>query len=139
MLHSLRRLAVFSVLFLSIGSVLGGTDAVWRWALFSRQQLLWPSLNPAARPDSARVGVLPVYLEQYSESIPCDSCHRLSQDGMEFFFGNALTRILDMALPGQPVELVAPHWDLLRSRHVTFPQDLDSLKLPWGKWLPEGE
>lgn len=56
---------------------------------------------------------------------------------MEFFLGNALTRIFAAALPGAAVELVAPEWALLRSRKVAFPQVLDSLNLPWEKWLPE--
>ncbi len=104
-------------------------------ALFSKRQSLWPALDSAARRDSARLGVLPVYLERYAESKPCDSCHRLSEDGMEFFLGNALLRIFTAAWPGREVELAAPHWELLRSRGVEFPRDLDSLNLPWDGWV----
>ena len=104
-------------------------------AIFSKRQIFWPAMDSAWKADSARIGVLPVYLESYQESRPCDSCNRLSEDGMEFFLDNALRRILDTAFSGSEVQLVGPHWDLLKSRKVVLPALLDSLKLPWEQWL----
>ncbi len=124
-----------------LGVVAAHADPHMCWALFSRQQLFWPSLDSLQQSHAAdstiRVGVLPVYAAQYSESTPCDSCHRLSQDGMEFFLGNALTRTLAQMLPGHTVELVDPFSKLLNARKVAFPQILDSLELPWQKWLAD--
>jgi hypothetical protein len=122
-----------------LASASAGPGADVRLALFSKRQSLWPSLDSAARRDSIRLGVLPVYLARYAETVPCDSCRRLSEDGVEFFLGNALRRILSGAL-GAEVGLAEPDRDLLRSRRAEFPALLDSLDLPWEKWLGgEGE
>jgi hypothetical protein len=113
-------------------------------AVFSQSQILWPGMKKP--PGSVRttstalkVGVLPVYMREYRESIACDSCHRLSENGMEFFLGNALRRILDSAYSGPEVELVGPHWSLLQSRKVDLKKIQDSLVLPWERWLDTGE
>jgi hypothetical protein len=138
-----------------------------RKAVFSDRQLFWPALSGKGRPApsqtkaahgahatagnpggpgagvatggkevSVRLAVLPIAFKDYSESQPCDSCHRLSANGMEFFLENYLRARMETRFPGQHVELVAPS-DPLMDKRVDLMRDLDSLRLPWGKWLAD--
>jgi hypothetical protein len=141
-------------------------EVVVRKAVFSDQQLFWPSLagngrpatprRPAHQPvavsgaklempaktstaghgETIRLAVLPIDLKDYSESIPCDSCHRLSANGMEFFLENYLRQRMEARFPGQHVELVAPS-DPLVAKRLDLMAYLDSLRLPWDKWLSD--
>jgi hypothetical protein len=92
----------------------------------------------AARAGAAavRIGVLPVNLKDYSESIPCDSCHRLSANGMEFFLENYFKDRMQARFPAQGVDLIAPNAPLLDKR-LDLMAYLDSLELPWDKWLAD--
>jgi hypothetical protein len=138
-----------------------------RKAVFSDRQLFWPALSGKGRPalsgtkaapgahptvgsqggrdedpamagkgESIRLAVLPIAIKDYSETLPCDSCHRLSANGMEFFLENYLRARMETRFPGQQVELVAPS-DPLMEKRVDLMRYLDSLGLPWGKWLPD--
>lgn len=138
-----------------------------RKAVFSDRQLFWPALEGKGRPaapkvkpahgahpgarnkpspeggsaggaavDPIRLAVLPIAIREYSESLPCDSCHRLSANGMEFFLENYLRSRMEARFPGQHVELVAPS-DPLMEKRVDLMGNLDSLQLPWAKWLPD--
>jgi hypothetical protein len=136
-----------------------------RKAVFSDRQLFWPSLaghgrpapglalagarlapgsrgeakgkgTPANAAEPMRLAVLPIDLKEYSESLPCDSCHRLSANGMEFYLENYLLHRMQARFPGQYVELVAPSDPLVAKRLDLMPY-LDSLRLPWDKWLSD--
>jgi hypothetical protein len=138
-----------------------------RKAVFSDRQLFWPDLMGKGRPapvqakaghaahadgrkagatarpspsgakaETVRLAVLPIAFKEYSESLPCDSCHRLSANGMEFFLENYLRARMEARFPGQRVELVAPS-DPLVEKRVDLMACLDSLRLPWAKWLPD--
>jgi hypothetical protein len=142
-------------------------DVKVRMAVFSDRQLFWPalagkghpagSLTPAGRKSASspevkveasgkpmnagqnevtRLAVLPIDLKDYSESQPCDSCHRLSANGMEFFFENYLRQRMETRFPGQHVDLVAPT-DPLVAKRLDLMAYLDSLRLPWEKWLSD--
>ena len=103
-----------SVVFSESGSGSGSVFTV-RKAVFSDRQFFWPQLAGQGRPalpeapapavkarsgpkaaggtqssGAARIAILPVTLKDYRESLPCDSCHRLSANGMEFFLENYL-------------------------------------------------
>ena len=109
-------------------------------ALFSKKQIFWPSLGQnQVSQDTAKFGILPIYLQQYGESQPCDSCHRLSEDGMEFFLSQALRNIFEVYLPKAKVDIIGPEAQLLISPALHTKTFLDSLKLPWEKWLEEGQ
>jgi hypothetical protein len=127
-----------------------------RKAVFSDRQLFWPDLEGKGRPapaaakpaprsraapaqagaNAVRLAVLPVALRAYSETLPCDSCHRLSANGLEFFLENYLRARMEARFPGRQVELVAPS-DPLVEKRVDLMGYLDSLRLPWEKWLPD--
>lgn len=85
-----------------------------------------------------RIGILPIRIGEFRESLPCDSCHRLSANGMEFFLENYLKDRLQARFPDLPVELVAPHQPLLQSK-VDLLAYLDSLDLPWDRWFGDSE
>lgn len=84
-----------------------------------------------------RMVVLPIRIasKDWRESIPCDSCHRLSPNGMEFFLENYLAGRLNRRFPGDTVELAAPHVPLLQAAHLRLLEYQDSLRLPWDKWF----
>jgi hypothetical protein len=130
-----------------------------RKAVFSDQQLFWPELAgkgkpPAGKPSAptparankvspkalgtpfVRLGVLPIRIRDYSESLPCDSCHRLSANGMEFFLENYLKDRMEARFPGNKVELIAPNLPLVEKK-LDLLAYLDSLQLPWDKWLAD--
>lgn len=90
----------------------------------------------AGQSDITRLAVLPIDLKDYSETLPCDSCHRLSANGMEFFFENYLRQRMEARFPGQHVELVAPS-DPLVAKRLDLMAYLDSLRFPWEKWLSD--
>lgn len=106
-------------------------------AVFSREQAFWPGLSKPAKKTSLRLVVLPLRIPEkdWKESIPCDSCHRLSPNGMEFFLENYLAEKLRQRFPGQEVELAAPHLSLVENAKLDLLGQLDSLKLPWDKWF----
>ncbi len=117
-----------------------------RQAIFGTDQFFWPNLSGSVTVDhpadaahsaavSVKVGVLPLQILDYRESIPCDSCHRLSANGMEFYLENFLKDRLTMRFPKAKVELLAPHAGILQSRKIDLLASLDSLRLPWDLWL----
>ncbi|MEO6096815.1 MAG: hypothetical protein ABIW76_14505 [Fibrobacteria bacterium] len=133
-----------------------------RKAVFSDRQLFWPQLEGQGRPafprsqsarvpqagsepraagvretsSAARIAVLPVTLKDFHESLPCDSCHRLSANGMEFFLENYLKDRLQARFPGFGVDLIAPNHPLLETR-LPLIAYLDSLDFPWSQWFPD--
>ncbi|MDB5106237.1 MAG: hypothetical protein JWP91_3926 [Fibrobacteres bacterium] len=133
-----------------------------RKAVFSDQQLFWPQLQGKAKPEGkskptgtkstagskahqaggegapVHIAVLPVQLKDYRESLPCDSCHRLSANGMEFFLENYLKDKIHDRFPNLAVELVAPNQPLLETK-VNLLSYMDSLEFPWSRWLPDSE
>ncbi len=84
-----------------------------------------------------RLGVLPLRIVDYRESIPCDSCHRLSANAMEFYLENYLKDKLAGRFPTAKVELIAPHFALLQNRIMDLMAMLDSLDLPWARWFDD--
>ena len=76
-----------------------------------------------------------VAAEAWKESIPCDSCHRLSPNGLEFFLENYLAERLRRRFPKQGVELAAPHDPLLKAGQLRLLDYQDSLRLPWDQWF----
>jgi hypothetical protein len=82
------------------------------------------------------IAVLPIRIADYSESMPCDSCHRLSANGMEFFLENWLKDRMHDRFPARRVELIAPNQPLLETK-MDLMAYLDSIALPWGKWLSD--
>ncbi len=130
-----------------------GAEVSVRKAVFTDHQLFWPTLEGKGKPASpakakgkavkpdpkalpARIAVLPVSIKDYSETVVCDSCHRLSANGMEFFLENWLKDRMAARFPAQGVELIAPQAHLLEKR-VDLMAYLDSLQLPWDKWLAD--
>lgn len=135
-----------------------------RSAVFSPDQLFWPGLQgakPTAHPpksdakrkqavkgkaeaeaessrtDQPLLAVLPIRIpdSEWKESIPCDSCHRLSANGLEFFLENYFAERLRKRFPNHAVDLVAPHSPLLTTAKIQLLDYQDSLDLPWGKWF----
>lgn len=129
-------------------------------AVFSSEQTFWPGLPPQAAPAARKAGaskskpakaeahragkgtplslaVLPIRIAEkdWQESIPCDSCHRLSANGMEFFLENYLAERLRKRFPKQTVELIAPHSPFLVSAKINLLAYQDSLAMPWDKWF----
>jgi hypothetical protein len=133
-----------------------GQSVEIRKAVFSDHQLFWPDLagraDPTGRPHPTRkakpgvdasakpapvhIAVLPVRITDYRESIPCDSCHRLSANGMEFFLENYFKDRLHDRFPQHTVELVSPNQPLVETR-LNLLAYLDSLQLPWDRWLAD--
>ena len=129
-------------------------DVLVRKAVFSDHQLFWPSLEGKGKPSASakskpkaskgpakgaapvRIGVLPIAIKDYSESIPCDSCHRLSANGMEFFLENYFKDRLTARFPAAGIDLIAPNAALVEKR-MDLMAYLDSLSLPWDKWLAD--
>ena len=131
-------------------------DILVRKAVFSDHQLFWPALEGKGKPAAAgmsklkpkpgkaagkgvapiRIGVLPIAIKDYSESIPCDSCHRLSANGMEFFLENYFKDRLAARFPAAGIDLIAPNAALVEKR-LNLMAYLDSLNLPWDKWLAD--
>jgi hypothetical protein len=134
-------------------------------AVFSDHQFFWPRLEgkagdaaspkragkASAKPETGKcatgkaaasavpsldIAVLPIRIGDYSESMPCDSCHRLSANGMEFFLENWLKDRMQARFPARKVELIAPNQPLLETR-LDLMAYLDSIALPWGKWLSD--
>jgi hypothetical protein len=138
-----------------------------RFAVFSRHQTFWPALDgvsgsPEGRPKAGgartvggeaippHIAVLPIRIKEtdWKERIPCDSCHRLSPNGLEFFLENYLAQRLSARFrenrpgivraedkKGPTVELAAPHLPLLRTAGVSLLDYQDSLSLPWDRWF----
>lgn len=133
-----------------------------RSAVFSPNQLFWPGLpggqpadhpgipeakrKPAERgkggpesgtPDGSLLAVLPIRIPDsaWKESIPCDSCHRLSANGLEFFLENYFAERLRKRFPKRTVELIAPHSPLLETAKVRLMEFQDSLEIPWARWF----
>lgn len=118
-------------------------------AVFSPDQLFWPGLPKpakkaarkaepkAAQPGPLHLAVLPIRIREsdWKESIPCDSCHRLSANGIEFFLENYLAEKLRQRFPGQVVDLVAPHSPFLETAKLNLLDFQDSLGFPWDKWF----
>ncbi len=95
------------------------------WALFGKNQLLWPQLltdssktdnEPSS--DTIRLGIFPTWLQHYSESKTCDSCHRLSKNGQEFFFDTYFRESVASLLPNCHVETIYPHDALLKKSKI---------------------
>ncbi len=108
-------------------------------AVFSEQQTLWPALTHkknALMEDSLQIGIMPLQIKDYQESKPCDSCHRLSANGLEFFLENYWLNKMQSLLPKSQVQLIAPQNYLLQSK-AGFSLDtlLDSLNFPVEKWF----
>lgn len=114
-------------------------------AVFGTRQLFWPGLAGVGKTASAgprgdktpRLGIaiLPIRIRDYSESVQCDSCHRLSANGMEFFLENYLDDRMQARFPKLPVELIAPHFALLQSANIDLPSYQDSLQFPFDAWF----
>lgn len=115
-----------------------------RNSVFSDRQLFWPELRGKGRDQlravegaaPVRIGVMPVRMREYKESLPCDSCHRLSANGMEFFLENYLKDKLQHRFPPYSIELIAPHSPFLRSEPDLL-SSLDSLDLPLDRWFAD--
>lgn len=117
-------------------------------AVFSDRQSFWPGLAGRAAPvpkersmaglkqAGISLAILPVTLKEYKESLPCDSCHRLSANGMEFFLENWLKDRLHERFPAWSVELVAPSHPLLEGK-MELIRFQDSLVFPWARWFPD--
>jgi hypothetical protein len=164
-IRTLRRIPIYSAVIFAFWIVPGESSAdapsfQIRKVIFSDQQFFWPQLeslpslpglhdpgqnaNPKhLTPDSnpPRLAVLPIRITNYRESIPCDSCHRLSANGMEFYLENYLKDKLAHRFPKAVVTLAAPHLSLLETQKLDLMGYLDSLELPWTKWFnePKGE
>lgn len=112
-------------------------DAKVNAAVFSANQAFWPELAKARPAAPMHLVVLPIRIKEsdWKESIPCDSCHRLSANGMEFFLENYLLDRMTRRFPGRKVELAAPHLPLVESAKISLLDYQDSLALPWGKWF----
>ncbi len=120
-----------------------------RSAVFSDRQLFWPQLAglaPASSvvksaaagnaPGKDKIAILPISIKDYRESLSCDSCHRLSANGMEFFLENYLKDKLAARFPAKTVELIAPNQPLLESK-LDLMSYLDGIAVPWDKWLSD--
>lgn len=83
------------------------------------------------------LAVLPIRIREsdWKESRPCDSCHRLSANGMEFFLENYFKDRLAQRFPKATVELVAPHLPLIETGKLDLMAFQDSLDLPWARWF----
>lgn len=116
-------------------------DADVRLAIFSKEQFFWPTLSrtksstKSAQIDSQKIGVLPLQISNYSETISCDSCHRLSANGMEFYFENYLKDKLANRFKNTTVELIAPHFYLVENQKINLMNYLGSLQYPWQEWF----
>lgn len=156
----IRCLAALSLFIASASAE--SASVILRKAVFSDRQLFWPDLAGksavAGRPQGAaaresgkpkpaamvgavaaepvKVAVLPILIRDYRESIPCDSCHRLSANGMEFFLENYLKDKIHDRFPAFAVDLIAPQLPLVQAR-VDLMAYLDSLELPWDRWLAD--
>ncbi len=126
--------------------------------IFGDKQLLVTGIPVAkARPVSAQaeqfqIAVMPFHMKSYSETIPCDSCHRLSPNGFEFFLENYLVNMVDTLFSGSALvpkaTLIAPHHEALETQEFELMPFLDGLQLPFQEWfagyaqpwhyLPEG-
>ncbi len=113
--------------------------------VFGERQLLQDELGRAkatpvkASLESPSIAVMPFHMKSYSESIPCDSCHRLSPNGFEFFLENYLVGMADTLLTASPsnspARLIAPHHEILQSNGVDLMGRLDNLSFPLKDWF----
>jgi|GEM_PF-2533093 len=85
---------------------------------------------------AVRIAVLPIRLTDYRESLPCDSCHRISANGMEFFLENYLKDKVHDRFAQYQIDLIAPQQPLLETK-LELLGYLDSLEFPWEKWFPD--
>ncbi len=133
-----------------------------KFSLFGKEQLMWPrisgdstgrgavfapvsgvgsevSASSSKAKDSLsapqfRIGIVPVWVRDYKESRPCDSCHRLSANGMEFFLENWFRQRLDSLFPAAETELLAPHLDPLVKQGIDLESEVDKMNFPIESW-----
>lgn len=96
-----------------------------------------PKQDASTQEQPLHLAVLPIRIKEadWKETRPCDSCHRLSANGMEFFLENYFKDRLSQRFPKARVELVAPHLPLIETGKVDLMDYQDSLELPWGRWF----
>lgn len=140
------------LLALAIVPALGQEEIAFqvRSAVFSKDQTFWPGLasggQPALRKAEAskpkksgprQFAVLPIRIKDrdWKETLPCDSCHRLSANGMEFFLENYFAQKLRMRFEKDGVDLIAPHSPFLQTAKIDLLDYQDSLDLPWSRWF----
>jgi len=104
-------------------------------SIFSDNQTFWNTNNTDS---NFSIGILPVNTIHYKESIPCDSCHRLSPDGVHFSMENFFLQMVKLLSRGEP-KLIIPENDLVKGLNIGLLGTLDSLNFPLDKWFDNFE
>jgi len=101
-------------------------------SVFGEVQGFWqkPSQTDSLQPN---ISVLPVYILEYQESKPCDSCHWLSQNGLEFVMDNYLLKLATSLSAHSSVKLIHPEEQFVQANHLDLEPLLNRSKWPWFK------
>ncbi|MBF0431762.1 MAG: hypothetical protein HQK83_10815 [Fibrobacteria bacterium] len=125
---------IIGLLFLSAGHSFAADKVEIHTVVFSDSQHFWSTDSISA----LSVGIPPVIASNYSESIPCDSCHWLSANGIQFRMENYLRSLIKNNMKYATTELIVPHGDLEKGNKVSplkIMTLLDTLPLPYDKWF----
>jgi hypothetical protein len=107
-------------------------------AVFSEQQAFWTKENSSGTALSAKdlsIGIFPLAAADYSERIPCDSCHWLSPNGVQFAVENYLREAAAVISAAGSVELVAPKDEMVAGYKIDLVNAVKSIEFPFEKWF----
>ena len=107
-------------------------------AVFSEQQAFWTRENSSDTARSVKdlsIGILPLNAGDYSERIPCDSCHWLSPNGIQFAVENYLREAAAAISPAGRVELVAPQDEMVAGHKIDLINTGKGIEFPFEKWF----
>ncbi len=109
-------------------------------ATFGPSREFWP-LSKASSKDSSlnnpKVAVLPLSLTKLEESKPCDSCHWISKNGVEFVLENSLVELCREMESPERCEWVPPHHDLIKGGKIKLLEKLNQLNIPWERYFSD--
>jgi len=100
-------------------------------SVFQTPQHFWGYEKAGDKPD--KIAVLPVYVSKYRESKPCDSCHWLSSNGLEFILENYLLKLAGSGSPHFVTDLIHPENQFIISNKLNLEKLVRESKLPWQK------
>jgi len=109
------------------------SNPVIRASIFGEVQHFWKESKKKGGENRKKITVLPVYIMDYWESIPCDSCHWLSPNGLEFVLENYLLRLAESESAHYNSELIHPENEFVKLGNFNLEAIVNQSQLPWDK------
>ncbi len=128
----------FILLFLLKAATLQAAPKIKRYtAVFSDSQAYWQTKSSESTPSvpPLSIGILPINTSNTIEERPCDSCHRLTPNGLQFFLENYLLEQVSQQTSPIPVRLITPHSELVTGTKTPLLPLVDSLTFPLNQWF----